>query len=532
MADETRGRSGARLWLAVLVGACYLLTASGHTQVIDVEEQLSAAASMRAGRAPVIYVPVVKGQDFSATAGRNGRGFAAHDLGYSLLLLPLTLIPGTVRTVHDGEVCWPRDSRGCMHVVDAAYPTARLEAVASILPPILGTLLVLVFVDLLLTLGFDERTACITGLLLAFASIVWVYSHISFDATATGLFLLSAASALARYERSTERRWLVAGGAALAAAIIVRSDTLVLVPTMSILVAVHVWNERKRVGSALRTAAAWGLPILVGPAVNAGYNWFRFGGPSNNGNLSSPLLAPVTPVLTGLVGQILSPGKGMLFTTPLLLLALMGWPRFIRSHRLLAYTVGATSVVCLVTHAVLFDWSGDVAWGSRHTVQITAFCLLPLAYVVRDVLRRRADRVVEVALIVLAVAGLLIQLTGVLIDYESINEGLTTSVMNDMGSSQSWLGAQALGRALTGGQVYPRVGTALAGRTVTAPVDLWWARPQGGSPGAYLSLLVAVALASLGVFAALRLRAALRTPARTAARHADGYERQDRPAPV
>ena len=260
VARDAKARRRVRLWLGLLVGACYLLTASGHTQVIDVEEQLAAAASLRAGRAPVIYVPVVKGQDFSATPGVHGRNFGAHDLGYSLLLLPLTLVPGTVHTVHHGVVCWPRDGQGCMRVADAAVPTARLEAVASVLPPVLGTLLVLVFVDLLLTLGFDDRTACLTGLLLAFTSIIWVYSHISFDATATGLFLLSAAAALARYEHSTQRRWLVAGGAALAAAIVVRSDTLLLVPTMSILVLVHVWRERERAGDALRTAAASAAP--------------------------------------------------------------------------------------------------------------------------------------------------------------------------------------------------------------------------------------------------------------------------------
>ncbi len=98
-----------------------------------------------------------------------------------------------------------------MPVRHAAYPTDRLEQLASFLPPVIGTLLILVFVDLLSTLGFDDRTACITGLLVAFTSIVWVYSHISFDATATGLFLLSSAAALARYERSAERRWLVVG---------------------------------------------------------------------------------------------------------------------------------------------------------------------------------------------------------------------------------------------------------------------------------------------------------------------------------
>ncbi len=128
---------------------------------------------------------------------------------------------------------------------------------------------------------------------------------------------------------------------------------------------------------------------------------------------------------------------------------------------------------------------------------------------------------------VLAVAGLLVQLTGVLVDYETINEGLTTSVMNDTQTSQAWLGAQALSRALAGERVYPRVTTALAGRTVDAPVDLWWARPHGGGLTSAVFDLLAAALLAVAVYAGIRLHTALRIRASPATPAAVDRARSD-----
>jgi hypothetical protein len=510
----SRSRGGHwRRWLLVLFLAVFSLTGSGHVQTIDAEQELSAAASLRAGHSVASYA--AEGHRGGTAPGRHGRNYAAHDVGTTLLYLPLTLVPGTVRVV-DGLACWPPGTRLCATVHDAAVPTRRLELLASFLNPVLGAVLLLVFAEVVVALGFDARVAVLTTLLVGFTSVLWVYAHISFDATADALFVLVAVLGLVRYQRSPDAplRQLVLAGAGLGAAIVTRSDTIALLPALSIPALVAMWGQRRSLGTAARTALAWGLPVAAGLAANGWYNWYRFGSPTNNGNLHDPLLKLTTPLATGLLGQTVSPGKGMLFYTPLLVMALFGWPRFLRQHRVLGITVLLTIVSGLVFHAPLADWSGDEAWAARHTVPLTALALIPLAYVVRDLVRRRLARPMLVALGILAVVGLVVQLSGVLVDYRAVNivkYGNGVVVPNDMRRFQAVDGLRALGRSIEGHDPYTGSSSDLLDPAPVPKLDLWWVRERTYGREPLLTVLGPLVLLLVALGAAWELRTSLMT---------------------
>ncbi len=401
-----------------MVLAVYLLSGSGHLQTIDVRQELSVAASIRAGHGFETSMHVV--QLGGAIDGRHDTPYAGHDIGTSLLFLPLTLVPGTVRNIH-GRVCEPEGSTDCWTTTAHVVATHRLEVLAAFVPPLLGALLVSVFAELLVALGFDDRTVVTTALLLAFTSVIWVYAHISFDATPTALLVTTGALGVVRFHADERMQDLVLGAVALAGSVLVRSDSLAVAATLSIPVGVVAWRRRAELSRAVGILAAWALPFVVVVATNAWFNWLRFGSPTNNGHAGDPLVRLTNPIVQGLVAQVASRGKGMLFYSPLLIIALVGWPRFVRRDRLVAGTLAATIVVQLLVHAPLAVWSGDEAWAARHTIPVTALCFLPLAFVVRELLRRRAGRGLRVAVVVLSLAGVTVQLSGILADYQTVD---------------------------------------------------------------------------------------------------------------
>ncbi len=464
-----------KLWLFVLVVSIYGFTASGHIQTIDVQQELSVAASIRSGHGveTSMHVKALGGAVF----GKDGRPYAAHDIGMTLFYLPLTLLPGTVRKTN-GHTCVPENSTDCWRTMAKAEPTGRLGFLASLLPPLIGALLIVAFAELLVAFRFDVRTSVVTALLLAFTTLIWVYSHISFDATLCALLLTAGSVHVVKYRNCPHDRELLIGSVLLAGAILVRTDSMPIVAVLSAPIAHGLWRRRTHRTFAMRSALVWVAPIVAAVAVNAWYNWLRFGSPFDNGHLNDPLLQPSTPIVAGLIGQVASRGKGMIFYSPLLIFALIAWPRFVRKHRMLAWTFLGVIAAQLLLHAPLAVWSGDEAWASRHTVQITAICFVPLAFVVRDLLQgHKRSRFVTVAFVAVAMAGFVIQLTGVLADYQTVNATRFTLAelpLNDTGTFAPIENGRGILRAIDNTDPYRTKTPGILGPDPLPRFDVWW----------------------------------------------------------
>jgi hypothetical protein len=106
---------------------------------------------------------------------------------------------------------------------------------------------------------------------------------------------------------------------------------------------------------------------------------------------------------------LVSLGKGLLWYCPLLLLALVLWPRFLarrRAEALLALGIVAPSLVVFGTYPV---WWGGICWGPRYLVPLLPLLLLPLAFLLPLVpqagMRRRAILTVITLSIAVQVVG-------------------------------------------------------------------------------------------------------------------------------
>ena len=267
--------------------------------------------------------------------------------------------------------------------------------------------------------------------------------------------------------------------------------------------------------AALPRLVAWGAPIAAGLAAAAAYNLARYGRLTDTGYRSPEDLPFHAPLLTGLEGLLVSPGKGLLWYCPLVILALALWPLLLRRRRaegLLALGAIAPTLVVFATYPV---WWGGHDWGPRYLLPLLPLVLLPLAFA-PDVLARAAvARRLAVALVALTVA---VQVLGVAVDGERfLQTGFNTPVREQQtlwvaGDSpllaHVWLLGYDAARVAAPGAAagmlagYPwrhAAGTSLSQRIAidTPDFDYWWWQWLGRYG---LNPLVEIAAALAGLF--------------------------------
>jgi hypothetical protein len=148
-----------------------------------------------------------------------------------------------------------------------------------------------------------------------------------------------------------------------------------------------------------RAAALSGLALAAGAGAAAAANLLRFGSLLETG-YGDYVGEFTTPLLRGVYGLVLSPGRGLVWYAPLALVALLGAGRLDRRARVLLY---GTTLVALAVVARWWAWHGASAWGPRLLLPVLPLVCAPAALV--------AGRAVRGALL----AGALLNLPGVLI---------------------------------------------------------------------------------------------------------------------
>ena len=162
-----------------------------------------------------------------------------------------------------------------------------------------------------------------------------------------------------RYLNDRRGRWLWLAGIAVFYGVLTRPlEGSLLLPAELILLLPLI---RRNPGAGGSQIGAW----AVGIGVTMLTNWARFGGPLNFGYAQSQE-AWTTPIWIGLPGDVVSPGRGILWEFPALVIALVGlvylWRR---RDRWIAIALGGLPAVLLVEASLYVDWVGGWDWGFR-----------------------------------------------------------------------------------------------------------------------------------------------------------------------
>ena len=345
--------------------------------------------------------------------GLHGRTYAQYTLGQTTAMIPLYLLG--------------RRLAGLAHT-DCAAPVAPpiVLLTCKLLGPILGALLAVLFYATARLLAYRRCVALALTALLAFGTALWPDVQSNLEHTMESLFLLAAAYAALRYtvvsavghRRSREGRlWLVAMGLAAGLVFVTRVAGVIALPLLAVyLLLLHRrrWPRARRRPLA-RDLALFGLSALPAVVVNAVYDTIRFGSPLLTNPPTKPDHSLGFPPWLGLPDLLISPGKGLLWYTPAVLLLVLAARPFWRRCPLPAVLFALICGGYLLFYSNVTYWHGDPAWGPRYLYATLPYLILPLGEVFG---RWRTYRLpLRGVLVGVLAASLLVQFSAVSVSY-------------------------------------------------------------------------------------------------------------------
>ena len=355
-------------------------------------------------------------------------------------------------------------------------------------------------------LGYGMHTAVFSALLFGLTTIAWPYTKTFHREPLCTLGLLVAAYGLLRWRQSWSEPgaavlpWLALALVGGAASVLAKEAGLIGLP---LLMLIPLLGRRfmPRSGGQLAATGLLALVLFV-IAVGGLYYYMRVlgaGGPRFDvmGRIGQAI-SNRGLLLEGLVGLLLSPGKGVFWHSPVLLLALLG-PWFAGSRR---FDVG-WPLLLLLAFALVYAlvrgqiWYGGTNWGARYLVPVTPFLMLAAAPIIERALRPAAI-LWRLGILIVALAGLAVQVPAVainLLDYYRVLEA--TGIPGAPWTVAIWTPYYS---AILGNWRMLLAGTA---------VDFAWARALTAGADWQLAALLIAAAALCGAL----LRRALRKPA-------------------
>lgn len=362
----------------------YLFTAKGVIHIADGMVNFQTTRAIVEDHSLEINCDIL--DDF-VVENPNGRCYSKYDTGLPITAVPLYLLGQAIGGADPAD----------MYTVSAA------KLGVSILGQLATAATCAVLYILCLHISKNELQAFSVAFLYGIATLAWPYAGLFFSQPLVAFLLTLAVTLLVIFPANHTSAYLGAG-LALGWACLTRLDTLPL----TIVIAVYVlyrWKRELGNGRSLfKNIFLLGTPIFLAILAYGAVNVLRTGSLTQVGYANEGW---TTPFFTGLYGLLLSPGRGLIFYSPLALFALIGliklWQQDWQAETaLIAGLVGME----IVTYAAWWSWEGGQTWGPRFLVPTHALLMVGLLPWISKALP-------QIPFIIALVIGFLIQLVGV-----------------------------------------------------------------------------------------------------------------------
>jgi len=228
---------------------------------------------------------------------------------------------------------------------------------------------------LLRVLGFSAWTSVGWALACGLASPMLHYSGTFWSEPLAALACTGTGWALARHAESGRHRDLVYMGGFFGLLVATKIALGILV--FPLLLA--LWCSRSWVlPQAFRSALWFSIGAAPGILLTGLYNHVRLGAPWNTG-YSPQVDAWTSSLWEGLPGLLISPGRGLLWHFPLVVVAVWGIRHCRGSARSLAVFGMAGLAALMVLYCRWWDWGGSWCWGPRFLVPMLPLLFIPIA---------------------------------------------------------------------------------------------------------------------------------------------------------
>jgi hypothetical protein len=369
-----RGRSGSdriiAIWLGLLFLSFYILSAQGSIQSLDGTIMYELTQSLVEKQSAAIDNP-------AGIRGVDGRLYSKYGLGQSLAAIPLYLA-----------------GRFAAEFLPLPFASDYVtKFFVSMLSPIATALTCVLLYLFGLKLGYSRKVALWASFVFGVATMAWPYSQTFYAEPLTTLLLLGTFFVLMKDGFSN--RELLLAGAFLGAAVLTRVASLVaLLPA-----AFYIASISKTFHQSAKRVLVFASPLLIALFVITSYNSYRFGSPWQAGYGSEGFS---TPLLVGLFGFLISPGRGFFWYNPVLLLSLLGIPLLHRNHK----EKSLAFLLLILAHLLFYSkwgaWEGGWAWGPRFLLVVVPYLALYLGAWLASVISVRLTTLLVALLLVSA----------------------------------------------------------------------------------------------------------------------------------
>ena len=322
---------------------------------------------------------------------RDGVYYAKYGLGWPAVLVPAAALYRIVDTQE----------------LDMGVKESYERLIFTLTPALAGAGTVVLLFLVLVMLGMGRKTAVFFALSGIFATPLLVYGRDlyreSFQAFLFTLFLWSCVS----MEQKHRLYYAAIIGLTIGLAMLTKMTNGAL------LIAGLAWIYVVYRGRAWRPALIMLLSVVPFVTVLLWYNILRFGSilPDSYGFYVVPQ-GFFTPWYYGIFGDLLSPGRGLLWYMPMVALLPRGLD-VLRKKAGIRYAVliGGTFLFYLFLYASWSPWHGAEQWGPRFLAPLMGMLMVPIAFSVYSIRHKK------LILGALGLLGLMVNIPGVVIHY-------------------------------------------------------------------------------------------------------------------
>ncbi len=367
----------------------------------DEEIYLRTTLAFREGETSIEPLP----DGFGTRRGRGGKQYPQYGPALSFLAAPWVAVgdslAGTVLDMPQGDTDNPAFHEDWERFAETFYSFTRhwIGYFNGVV-----TSLTVVILFLWASRISNPRVGFLVAAFYPLLTIAWPHGRTLFSEPLAALGIFAALWLLLRDKQTlgaqSEKR--IAGlipseilaGICYALAVLTRVDSLSVAPPLFLVAAL-----RRPAKSGDHTAGSlsdfqvldlkswtfarlvkFAAPLFVAVLLIGYYNHLRFGLPWATGYEDQPEgINFDTPVLIGLHGFLLSPGRSLFVFSPILLLAPFGFYHLWNKDRLLCAALLCTTAFLTLAMSCWRNWAGGWDWGPRHIFQVTPLLALSLA---------------------------------------------------------------------------------------------------------------------------------------------------------
>jgi len=341
------GRSPA-VFAAAGLFLIFLALVSGHLYSIDGLEYFRVAERMAFDGSVVFNPPLTWGNPITAPIT---------PIGFSLIQMPAVLLAGLARPLQPTFSSAPYDM--ALLYGDPVY------TLASWVNPFVVALTGALVFRTAGRLGASKRVAMVVALATVLGSPLFFYARADFAQPLATLLMLGIVGLLIDgFQRRNVRPGLMTGAVALA--ILTRPVDGLLIAFLALVLLCLPLGDWRPLRDGRRLGVEVAIGVLVGMAVTFTVDVIRFGAPLDFGYQPNF----IGSLKFGLLAELVSPGRGLLWYFPLLALAPVG--AWVLWRKGLRHETAAMVLPVLIYLPVYAKWQGlgGWCWGPRFLVPL------------------------------------------------------------------------------------------------------------------------------------------------------------------